>query len=48
MVTFSSAVFKRRMHKQIVDLEIQEGSYIALSDYRLDTAPRLNGNGKVM
>ncbi|KAL6718234.1 hypothetical protein ACLMJK_004322 [Lecanora helva] len=41
------AVFKRRMHKQVVSLEIRAGSYISLRDYVLAAGKRLSGDGNV-
>lgn len=41
------AVLKRRLHKDIDRLDLREGSYIVLKEYRLATAPRLNGSGNI-
>ncbi len=41
------AVLKRRLHKEINRHDLREGSYIVLKEYRLATAPRLNGVGNI-
>ncbi|KAK4696051.1 hypothetical protein P7C71_g1805, partial [Lecanoromycetidae sp. Uapishka_2] len=46
--TTIQGLLRRRLHKIINRLDIREGSYVVLKDYKLATAKRLNGEGDVV
>lgn len=47
LLTITSAVVKRRIHKVLNKREIEEGSIVILKEYKLATAKRLHGDGEV-
>lgn len=42
------AVLKRKLHKQIHNADVREGSFVILRNYRLEYGKKLGGDGSVM